>query len=80
MRGQKLTQQQRAMGQYTFDLGKAIPYDGHDGHYIMIALTSLNSENEARTSMAQYETTLMAMWREINRVYSGNQIALPILY
>lgn len=66
-------------GKYTFDLGKAIPYDGHDGHYIMIALTSLNSENEARTSMAQYETTLMTMWREINRVYSGNKIALPLL-
>lgn len=66
-------------GKYTFDLGKAIPYEGKDGHYIMIALTSLNKENEARTSMALYETTLMVMWREINRVYSGNKIAIPLL-
>lgn len=79
MEAEKRRKKADSRGKYTFDLGKAIPYDGKDGHYIMVAFTSLNEENEARTSMAQYETTLMAMWRELNRVYSGNKIAIPLL-
>ena len=66
-------------GGYTFPLGTAIPYEGKDGHYIMIALTDLDSDFEAHTRMPEYETTLMRAWKEINRVYAGNDLALPIL-
>ena len=72
-------------GQYSFPLGPAIHCEGKttdkgpDGDYIMLALTKLNSDNEAHTTMAQYEHTLMEAWKEINRVYNGNNIVLPLL-
>ncbi len=66
-------------GVYTFKPGTAIPYDGNDGHYIMVALNELNKDHEAHTKLSQYESTLMEMWRELNRVYAGNKLILPIL-
>lgn len=66
-------------GRYTFKLGTAIPYQGKDGYYIMVALTELNEANEARTYRAQYEYTLMTIWKELNRVYAGRDISLPVL-
>ena len=68
-----------ANGQYTFPLGTAIHYENKDNHYIMVALTDLDADFEAHTRMPQYESTLMTIWREINRVYAKNDIALPIL-
>lgn len=66
-------------GGYTFPLGTAIPYKGSDGDYIMVALTELDSDFVARTRMPDYETTLMKIWREIERVYGGHDLAIPIL-
>jgi len=66
-------------GRYTFPLGTAIPYDGNDGTYIMVALTDLDSDNEAHTKMPQYESTLMTIWKEINSVYAKHDLVLPIL-
>lgn len=64
---------------YSFPLGTAIPYEGKDGHYIMVALTELNTDFESHTKMAEYETTLMKIWQELNRVYEKYDLALPIL-
>ena len=64
---------------YTFPLGTAIHYEGKDGHYIMVALTDLDSDNEAHTKMPLYENTLMNIWHEISRVYAKHDLALPIL-
>lgn len=64
---------------YIFPLGTAIPYHGKDGRYIMVALTELNPDLESHTKMAEYENTLMQIWREINRVYAKYDFALPIL-
>ena len=66
-------------GRYTFPLGTAIHYEGKDGHYIMVALTDLDTDYEAHTRLPQYENTLMNIWREISRVYAKNDLALPIL-
>lgn len=66
-------------GRYTFPLGTVIPYNGKDGHYIMVALTELNDDNEAHTRMPKYENTLMNIWHELSRVYAKHDLALPIL-
>ena len=42
-------------------------------------MTELNSNYESHTNMAKFEYMLMRMWKEINRVYAGNDIALPLL-
>ena len=42
-------------------------------------MTELNDRHEAHTNMAQYEQMLMKMWKEIDRVYSMNDIVLPLL-
>ncbi|WP_051650777.1 macro domain-containing protein [Lachnoclostridium phytofermentans] len=47
--------------------------------YILLALTRLNSDNEAHTDNTKYESTLRKMWQEIGRIYSGKPIYLPIL-
>ncbi len=66
-------------GVYSFPLGTAIPYEGNDGHYVMVALTELNKDYESHTKLSQYESTLMDMWKDLNRVYAGNKLVLPVL-
>ena len=53
--------------------------DGQDASYLMVAMTALNENWEAHTNMAQYEHTLMEMWKEISRVYARNDIVLPLM-
>lgn len=64
---------------YHFQRGTVIPYRGLDGMYLMVALNELNENNESSTTMADYEIALLRMWREISRVYNGNDIAIPLL-
>ena len=68
-------------GLYTFPLGSIVRYDSSvdDQTYLMLAMTELNDNYESHTTMAKYEQMLMHMWKEINRVYASNDIALPIL-
>lgn len=47
--------------------------------YILLALTRLNSDNEAHTDISKYESIMRKMWKEIGRIYSGKPICLPIL-
>jgi hypothetical protein len=47
--------------------------------YMLVALTHLNSDNEAYIDNSNYESILRKMWMEIGRVYSGRTITLPIL-
>ena len=42
-------------------------------------MTELNADYEAHTNMAKFEHMLMKMWKEIDRVYASNDIALPLL-
>lgn len=68
-------------GLYDFPLGTIIRYDSSvDNHtYLMLAMTELNSDYESHTNMSEFEYMLMRMWKEINRIYAGNDIALPLL-
>ena len=68
-------------GLYTFPLGTIIPYVSSidNEKYLLLATDNLNEQYEARTNMEEYEQMLMKMWREIDRVYSMNDIVLPLL-
>lgn len=68
-------------GLYSFPLGTIIKYDSKIDNqtYLMLAMTELNSQYEAHTNMAKFEQMLMKMWREIDRVYAGKDVVLPIL-
>ena len=69
-------------GTYRFPLGTVIPYVSSkekDQIYLMVALTELNDSFEARTTMTQFEHTLMEMWKGINRVYASYDVVLPLL-
>ncbi len=68
-------------GLYSFPLGTIVKYDSKIDHqtYLMLAMTELNSQYEAHTNMAKFEQMLMKMWREIDRVYAGKDVVLPIL-
>ncbi|MCY7007256.1 DUF6430 domain-containing protein [Fusobacterium simiae] len=68
-------------GFYDFPLGTIIRYNSSiDNHiYLMLAMTKLNNHNEAHTNMSEFEYMLMKMWKEIDRVYASNDIAVPLL-
>lgn len=71
-------------GIYQFSLGTLISYEheeknGWKNTYLMTAMTDLNEDWEAHTTMAQYEYILMEMWKEISRVYARNDIVLPLI-
>ena len=71
-------------GIYRFPLGAVISYackekSGQDVTYLMVAMVALDENWEAHTTMAQYEHTLMEMWKEIGRVYARNDIVLPLM-
>lgn len=61
-----------------------IPYECEEKNdqndtYLMVAMTALDENWEAHTTMAQYEYTLMEMWKEISMVYARNDIVLPLM-
>ncbi len=64
---QRLHIQKDENGQYEFPLGTIIRYDSSvdDQTYLMLAMTKLDENYEAHTNMAEYEQTLMRMWKEI---------------
>ncbi len=77
----RLGLQKNNEGLYDFPLGSIVRYDSSvDNHtYLMLAMTELNANHESHTNMAKFEYMLMNMWKEIDRVYAGNDIALPLL-
>lgn len=77
----RLELQKNNEGLYEFPLGTIIRYDSSiDNHtYLMLAMNKLNAQHEAHTNMAQFEFMLMKMWKEIDRVYAGHNVVLPIL-
>lgn len=47
--------------------------------YILLALTTLDSDYEAHTDNSRYESILRKMWQEIGRVHSQRPVYLPII-
>lgn len=68
-------------GTYNFPLGTIICYNStvDNNKYLMLALTELDDCNRAHTDSVTYESTLIKMWEEIDRVYASNDVVLPLL-
>lgn len=70
-------------GLYDFPLGTIVCYnrevDGRDEKYLLLAMTELDTQFRACTNMAKFESMLMKMWTEIDRVYAGNSVVIPLL-
>lgn len=68
-------------GLYSFPLGTILRYKStrDNNTYLLLAMTKLDDNFEAHTDMAAYEHMLMAMWKEIDRVYASHPIILPLL-
>lgn len=77
----RLSKRKNENGLYDFSLGTIICYYNADENenYLMLAMTELDSDYRAYTDMAKFENMLMRMWQEIDRVYAGRPIVLPIL-
>ncbi|MBO4484434.1 MAG: hypothetical protein J5738_03505 [Lachnospiraceae bacterium] len=78
---EKLNIQSDEQGQYTFPLGTIIPYESSvdKEKYLLLSSMELNNQYEAHTNMVKYEQMLMRMWGEISRVYSLNDVVLPLI-
>lgn len=49
-----------------------------DGDFVLTAFSKFNEKNEARLSMSEYINFLLIFWNEINRVYSLQNVSVPI--
>lgn len=70
-------------GLYDFPLGTIIRYDrkvcGKRETYLLLAMMKLDEKFKACTNMAEFENMLMKMWTEIDRVYAGHSVVIPLL-
>ena len=64
---------------YSFEYGTVIPYRNKDDKYLLVVINKLDKSFLARTTLAQYEITLLTMWDEISKVYEGFDVSLPII-
>lgn len=63
-------------GKLRFELGTLKRFNGE---YLLLAFSHFNALNEAHLTMAEYEQCLINLWREINRVYAGIPVYIPLL-
>ncbi|EFF62517.1 conserved hypothetical protein [Turicibacter sanguinis PC909] len=58
-----------------YPLGTICKYDD----YLLTAFSKFDSDNKAYLTMQNYINFLMKFWDEIDRVYAGKSIAIPVL-
>lgn len=75
----KLSLNKEKGNNYSFERGTVIPYENEYGKYLLVVLNELDELYLARTTLAQYEKTLLTMWEEIDKVYEGFDVSLPII-
>lgn len=65
------------------DHGKKIKYKlgtiFKDGDYLLTAFTRFDNDNRAFISMQEYISFLMNFWNEIDIVYGGKSVAVPLM-
>ena len=68
-------------GQYSFPLGTIIKYESSVDNetYLLLAMSNLDKDYRAVTSMGSFEQMLLHMWNEIDRVYAQHDIVIPLL-
>lgn len=57
-----------------YQLGTCFLYNG----FIFVAFTKFDNDNKAYLDLSNYMYCLSNMWDEINRVYGGNSIVVPL--
>lgn len=50
-----------------------------NGNYLLLALTHFDKDNRAYLSLQEYTACLMNMWNEIDILYNGQTVNLPLL-
>ncbi|MCC0669214.1 macro domain-containing protein [Clostridioides sp. ZZV14-6153] len=58
-----------------YKLGSVFEYNG----YLLTAFSKFDNDNKAYLSMRDYIDFLLSFWDEIDRIYSGRTIAIPLL-
>lgn len=58
-----------------YELGSIVKVED----YLLVALTKFNDNNNARITISEYVLCLLKMWEEIDMIYSGKSISLPLL-
>lgn len=67
---------ERPCGKHSkYQLGTCFQYND----YIFVAFSKFDIDNKAYLDFPSYMFCLSNMWNEINRVYSGNDIVLPLI-
>lgn len=50
-----------------------------DGEYLLVAFSKFNDKNMAYLYLKDYIACLMNFWEEVDRVYAGRSVSLPLL-
>lgn len=50
-----------------------------DGEYLLVAFSRFNDENMAYLYLKDYINCLITFWEEVDRVYAGRSVSLPLL-
>jgi len=50
-----------------------------DGEYLLVAFSKFNKQNMAYLYLKDYINCLITFWEEIDRVYAGRSVSLPLL-
>lgn len=59
----------------SYPLGTICKYED----YLLTALSKFDKDNRAEITMTDYVSFLMNFWNEIDKVYAGNSIVMPLL-
>lgn len=66
----------RVYGKKTiYKLGTSVRF----GDYILVAFSKFDDQNRAYLGLADYLSCLVNYWNEINRIYNGENIVLPLM-
>ena len=70
------TNENRVHGKKTiYKLGTSICFDD----YILVAFSKFDEQNRAYLGLADYLSCLVNYWNEVNRIYNGENIVLPLM-
>lgn len=58
-----------------YKLGTSVRFDD----YILVAFSKFDEQNRAYLELADYLSCLVNYWREVNRIYNGEDIVLPLM-
>lgn len=60
---------------YKYALGTVVK----NGDYLLVAFSKFDNENRAYLSLEDYISCLLNFWNEVDIVYNGNSVSIPVL-